>query len=88
MIPDTLINERVKVWVKFDSSEQNGKIFPIAMSWQNRMVKFKNLIFTSAHRIGEKRFVNLICQSDSANFELEFDSESYCWFLKQVVTQE
>lgn len=84
---DTLINERVKVWVKFDSSDRLGKIFPVAMSWQNRMIKFKNLIFKSAHRIGEKRFISLVCESDGANFELEFDSESYIWWLKRVVSE-
>lgn len=84
----TIIDERVKVWVKFDSSDPVGKIFPVAMSWQNRIIKFKNLIFKSAHRMGEKRFINLICESDSANFELEFDSESYVWWLKKVIAIE
>ncbi len=79
----TSVNERVKVWAVFD----NG-IYPIAMDWNNRRVKFKNLIFKSAHRVGEKRFLNMVCQSDSANFELEFDTESYVWWLKQVVAQE
>ena len=78
-----LIDERVKVWALFD----NG-IYPIAMDWNNRRVKFKNLIFKSAHRVGERRFLSLICESESANFELEFDSESYCWFLKRVVPIE
>lgn len=77
-----LVNERVKVWAVFD----NG-IFPIAMDWNNRRVKFKNLIFKSAHRVGEKRFLSLVCQSESANFELEFDSESYVWWLKRVVSE-
>lgn len=76
-----LVNERVKVWAVFD----NG-IFPIAMDWNNRRIKFKNLIFKSAHRVGEKRFLSLICQSGGANFELEFDSESYVWWLKRVVS--
>lgn len=84
----TPINERVEVLVRFDSTASIGKIFPVAMTWKNRTIEFKDLIFTSAHRIGEKRFVNLICKSDSADFELEFDSESYCWFLKRVVAQE
>lgn len=76
-----LVNERVKVWAVFD----NG-IFPIAMDWNNRRVRFKNLIFKSAHRVGEKRFLSLVCQSEGANFELEFDSESYVWWLKRVVS--
>lgn len=80
---DASINQRVKVWAVFD----NG-ILPIAMDWNNRRIKFKNLIFKSAHRVGEKRFINLVCQSDTANFELEFDSESYVWWLKRVIAQE
>jgi len=84
----TPINERVEVLARFDPTANLGKIFPVAMTWKNRRVEFKDLIFTSAHRIGEKRFVSLICKSDSADFELEFDSESYCWWLRKVVARE
>jgi hypothetical protein len=82
------IDERVEVLVRFDSTSSVGKIFPVAMTWKDRTIQFKDLIFTSAHRVGEKRFLSLVCQSDSANFELEFDSESYCWWLRKVVAQE
>ena len=76
------INEKVKVIAVFD----NG-IFPIAMDWNNRHVRFRSLIFKSAHRVGEKRFVDLVCRSDTASFELEFDSESYVWWLKRVIPE-
>lgn len=79
---DTTIDEKVKVWAFFD----NG-VFPIAMNWQRRLVKFRRLIFSSTHRVGQNKIVNLICESDSANYELEFDTSNYSWTVKKVINE-
>ncbi|OGD92935.1 hypothetical protein A2697_05415 [Candidatus Curtissbacteria bacterium RIFCSPHIGHO2_01_FULL_41_44] len=77
---ETLINEPITVWVFFDKG-----IFPIAMNWRRRLIKFQKLIFTSSKKVGETKILNLICASDSANFELEYDSSNYLWTLKKVM---
>ncbi|MCR4324403.1 MAG: hypothetical protein NUV69_01815 [Candidatus Curtissbacteria bacterium] len=82
MTPDT-INEQVKVWAFFD----NG-IFPIAMNWQRRFVKFEKLIFSSSKRIGDTKIVSLVCASQTANFELEYNAENYSWKIKKVMPLE
>lgn len=77
---DTEINEPVKVWVFF-----NNGIFPIAISWRRRLIKFSRVIFKSSKQIGQTRLTNLICEADGANFELEYNSDNYLWKLKKVM---
>lgn len=77
---DTEINELVKVWVFF-----NNGIFPIAISWRRRLVKFSRVIFQSSKQIGQTKLTNLICEADGANFELEYNNENYSWKLKKVM---
>lgn len=83
---DTLINESVKVWVFFNPSAGPAHIFPIAMQWRRRLIKFERLIFTSSKKIGETKVINLVCASDSANFELEYNNENHLWKLKKVMS--
>lgn len=86
MTNDAVIDEKVKVWVFFD--EFPSAIFPIAMSWRRKLIKFKKLIFKSTRKIGSTRIVNLICQAEGGNFELEFNTESYLWKVKKVMSDE
>ena len=83
MLHDTFINEPIKVWVFF-----NNGIFPVAMNWRNRLIKFKKLIFANTKRIGETKIISLVCTSDTANFELEYNTESHLWKLKKAMAKE
>lgn len=88
---DTVVDEKIKVWAFFDDSLPsigNSPIFPIAMNWRRRFVKFQKLIFASSRRVGETKIVKLVCSSDSANFELEFNNSNYLWKLKKVMGKE
>ena len=80
---DTLVNEKVTVWAFFDKG-----IFPLAMNWRRRLVKFEKLIFTSNRNIGNVRFTNLVCTSDTATFELEYNNDNHLWKLKKVMSKE
>ncbi len=77
---DAEVDETVKVWAFFDKG-----IFPIAMNWNRRFVKFEKLIFTSSKRVGSVKVVDLVCASDTSNFELEYNSEDYSWRVKRVM---
>lgn len=79
---ETDINEAVTVWAFFDHG-----IFPIAMNWRRQIVKFKKTIFTTSKMVGKIKLINLICASETANFELEFDSGSFLWKLKKIMPQ-
>ena len=99
---DTLINEPISVWVFFDpstghstqrvsdsmSSRQTWGIFPIAMNWRRRLVKFQKLIFASTRRVGQVKIINLVCSSDTSNFELEYNSENHIWKLTKIMPRE
>jgi hypothetical protein len=88
---DTVVDEKVKVWAFFDDSLPsvgNSPIFPIAMNWRRRFVKFQKLVFASSRSIGNEKIIKLVCASDSANFELEFNNSSYLWRLKKVMSHE
>ncbi|OGD97301.1 hypothetical protein A3A49_01210 [Candidatus Curtissbacteria bacterium RIFCSPLOWO2_01_FULL_38_11b] len=94
MSHETAIDEPVKVWALFDSSisraflrinSEQVKIFPIAMSWQRRLVKFEKLILTTSRRVGHIKILTLVCASKTANYELEYNSENYMWKLKKVM---
>lgn len=82
------INEGVKVWALFDLPNSGPKIFPFAMTWRRRLVKFEKLVFSSTKRVGRSRIVNLVCQSDSANFELEYNTENFSWRIKRVMEKD
>lgn len=77
---ETIINEPVKVWVFFDHG-----IFPIAMRWQRRLIKFEKLIFSGRRKVGQTEIIDLVCASDTANFELEYNSDNYSWKVKRVM---
>ena len=79
----TLIDESVSVWAFFDHG-----IFPIAMNWRRRLVKFQKLIFTNTKRVGGVKFIDLVCASESGNFELEYNSDNHLWKLKRVMPIE
>lgn len=83
LMSDTYVNEKVSVWAFFDKG-----IFPLAMNWRRRLVKFEKLIFSTNKRIGNVRITNLICASQTANFELEYNNETYSWKLKKVMGHE
>jgi len=85
---ETEINEVVPVWVFFDSSAILGPIFPIAMNWRRRLIKFEKIIFTSSKKIGVIKFVDIICQSTGANYELEYNSDNNIWKLKRIMPKE
>ena len=78
---ETEVDEKVKVWAFFD-----GDIFPIAMNWQRRFVKFERVILKTSHTVGNVRFVDLVCSSQTANFKLEYDSSNYSWRVKKVMS--
>jgi hypothetical protein len=89
MTHETIIDEQVKVWAFFDPSASSGQgIFPIAINWRRRLVKFSRLIFVSSKKVGEVKIINLVCASDGANYELEFDTNNYLWKLKKVMAAE
>lgn len=77
---ETEINEKVKVWAFFDND-----IFPIAMNWNRRFVKFEKVILKTSRVIGSITFVDLVCASSTANFELEYNSSNYSWKVKKVM---
>lgn len=77
---ETVIDEPIKVWAFFDHG-----IFPIAMNWRRRLVKFDKLIFSSSKRVGEVKIIDLVCASETACYELEYDSSTYGWKLKKVM---
>ena len=77
---ETEIDEKVSVWAFFD-----GDIFPIAMNWQRRFVKFEKVILKTSRMVGNIRFVDLVCSSQTANFKLEYDSNNYSWRIKKVM---
>ena len=83
---DIEIDETVKVWAFFDPSAGSGQasIFPIAMNWNRRFVRFEKLIFISSRRVGDTKIVELVCASETSNFELEFNTNNYSWKVRRV----
>ena len=80
MSDETQVDDPVKVWAFFDKG-----IFPIAMNWQRRFIKFEKVIFTNTKRVGETKLINLVCASTTANFELEYNSDNYLWKVTKVM---
>ena len=77
---ETEVDEKVKVWAFFDSG-----IFPIAMNWNRRFVKFEKVILSTTKRVGQTKLIDLVCASDGANYELEFNADNYVWRVKRVL---
>lgn len=84
----TAIDEKIRVWALFDSSNKYSSILPVAMDWKNKTVKFKKLVFISAKKIGSEKILNLVCASESANFELEYNNTNNLWKLKKIMPIE
>ena len=86
---ETEVDDEVKVWAFFDPSSRSSSgqagIFPIAMNWNRRFVKFEKLIFSSSKKVGDTKLVDLICTSDTSNFELEYNTSNYSWRVKKVI---
>lgn len=80
---ETVIDEQVKVWVSFDRG-----LFPIAMNWRKKLIKFRKVIFTWSKYVGNTKLINLICASDTSNFNLEYNTNDYSWKVKKVMPKE
>ncbi|HEY5600560.1 MAG TPA: hypothetical protein VIK81_00550 [Patescibacteria group bacterium] len=74
------VNQKVKVMTFFDT----GKIFPVKMRWNKRIINFKKLVFSSSRRNGLEKIHSFIMESDSAIYEIEFSNESFRWILKKL----
>lgn len=83
MSSDTYINESVAVWAFFDKG-----IFPFAMNWRRRLVKFQKLVFVTSKKIGEVKLINLVCAAEGACYELEYNNENQVWKLKKVMPRD
>jgi hypothetical protein len=77
---DTEVDESVKVWAFFDND-----IFPVAMNWNRRFVKFEKVILKTSRKIGSITLVDLVCASETANYQLEYNSSNYSWKVKKVM---
>ena len=84
---NTEIDEKVPVWAFFDPLSNSG-LFPIAMNWRRRFIKFEKVILKTSRRVGNANFVDLVCASDTANFQLEYDVSNYSWKVKKVMEKE
>lgn len=80
---DMEIDEAVRVWAFFDR-----KIFPIAMNWRRRYIKFDKTILMTIRRVGDVRMVDLICVGEGANYQLEYNSSNYLWKVKRVMEKD
>ncbi len=80
---ETEINEKVSVWAFFD-----GDIFPVAMNWNRRFIKFEKVILKTSRNIGNITFVDLVCAAETANFQLEYNSSNYSWKVKKVMEKD
>ncbi len=77
---DTDVDDRVKVWAFFDSS-----IFPIAMNWRRRYIKFERVILTTVKKVGGVRLVDFVCAGEGANYKIEYNTSDYSWKVKRVM---
>ena len=77
------INEAVTVWAFFDHD-----IFPIAMNWRRRLIKFEKIIFRSSKKIGLDKLIDIVCESNDSDFELEYNSNNHLWKLKRIMPKE
>ena len=77
---ETLINESIKVWAVFDSG-----ISPVAMNWQNRLIKFDKVILKTDFFKGKTKITNLVCANNNAAYELEYNHQNYSWKLIKIM---
>ena len=77
---ETLINESIKVWAVFDSG-----ISPVAMNWQNRLIKFDKVILKTDFLKGKTKITNLVCANNNAVYELEYNHQNFLWILKKIM---
>jgi len=77
---ETLINESIKVWAVFDSG-----ISPVAMNWQNRLIKFDKVILKTDLFKGKAKITNLVCANNNAAYELEYNHQNFLWILKKIM---
>lgn len=82
---DTSVDEVVKVWAFFDPSALPSSIFPIAMNWRRRLIKFEKLIFANKRRVGDTSLISLVCAGENSNYELEYNLTTSTWKLKRVM---
>ena len=83
LMGDLQIDEKIKVWAFFDDG-----VFPIAMNWRRRYIKFEKLILKTSKRIGNVKFTSLVCSANDATFELELNNENSLWTLKKVSSND
>ena len=77
---ETLINESIKVWAVFDSG-----ISPVAMNWQNRLIKFDKVILKTDLFKGKTKITSLVCTNNNAAYELEYNHQNFLWILKKIM---
>jgi len=77
---ETLINESIKVWAVFDCG-----ISPVAMNWQNRLIKFDKVILKTDFFKGKTKITNLVCANNNAAYELEYNHQNYSWKLIKIM---
>ena len=77
---ENLINESIKVWAVFDCG-----ISPVAMNWQNRLIKFDKVILKTDFFKGKTKITNLVCANNNAAYELEYNHQNYSWKLIKIM---
>ena len=77
---ETLINESIKVWAVFDSG-----ISPVAMNWQNRLIKFDKVILKTDFFKGTTKINRIVCANNNAAYELEYNHQNFLWILKKIM---
>ncbi len=74
------INEPIQVVVKFE----RGQLLPLCFFWRGRNYPVKKVQFIYFRSEGESKIYSFSLASDGANYLLVFNSQSFCWRLKQI----
>lgn len=61
-----------------------GKIKPLVIFVNRRLVRIKKVIFSSRHRVGETEVVAFSVESETAFYEVEFNKQTCQWTLKNT----
>ena len=77
---ETAVGESIKVWAAFDSG-----ISPIAMHWQNRLIKFDKVILKTDLLRGKTKISRIVCTNNNAAYELEYNHQNYSWKLIKIM---
>lgn len=85
---DTEVDDPVSVWAFFGTEHEATRVSPLAMNWRRRLVRFDKLVLTTTKKVGEVKLLNLICSSEGANFQLEYNSNNHLWKVKKVMSRE